>query len=201
MTQNTLERPLGREVYFDLLRPYFLEIDLETIKAAYAFSKYGHAKQIREGGGRYFDHPKSVSIIIFNEWRVLDSGIIAVALLHDVQEDSFILSETRMIVNFGEQLTFTVKLLTKDPNNKKIYYPRLKQSGDWRAVLVKIADRIHNMRTLGARPRHKQLEQVEETRGNFFELCDILEKIIPSKYDYVVSIARIELTNLCKHYE
>lgn len=192
-------RPPSREVYFSLLRPYFLDTDIEVIQAAYEFSKYGHAKQVRESGERYFDHPKSVSLIIFQELGVLDLESIVAALLHDLREDSYILSEKRLILNFGKDTTFTVKLLTKD--DKELYFTRLKRCGKWRAILVKIADRMHNMRTLGSRPRTKQIEQVQETREHFFELCDILEKIIPKEWKYVVSKIREELRILCRKYE
>ena len=93
MNETTNERPPGREDYFNLLRPHFLEIDLETIKAAYEFSKSGHVKQTRESGERYFDHPKAVALILFQELKVLDCEVIRAALLHDVREDSYILSE------------------------------------------------------------------------------------------------------------
>ena len=56
--------------YFERLGPYFTERDLEEIRTAYAFSKYGHRNQERENGERYFDHPKAVSLIIFDEFNI-----------------------------------------------------------------------------------------------------------------------------------
>lgn len=206
-TQNIVEtpepvlfiRPPGREQYFELLSPYFLETDLEEIQTAYAFSKHGHAKQVRASGERYFDHPKAVSLIIFQEFGILDRKSIVAALLHDIMEDSFILTEKRIVLNFGKETAFVVKLLTKD--DEDLYYMRLKQCVVWRAILVKIADRIHNMRTLGARPKEKQLEQVKETHEHFFDLCDALERIIPKKWKTTVHKMRSELRELCRKYE
>ncbi len=194
----TLARPPSKEVYFSLLRPYFLEDELEKIQAAYEFSKYGHYKQVRDSGVRYFDHPKAVSLIIFQEWKIFDWRCLVGALLHDIREDSFILSEKRIRINFGKNSATEVKLLTHEDDE---YFLRLMRTRKWRAKLIKLADRLHNMRTLEHRSRKKQQEQVEETRAYFFDLCDSLEKVIPKKYKYVVSLAKNELRTLCKKYE
>mgnify|MGYP003526018890 FL=1 len=198
MNQAVMQRPPSREVYFCLLRPHFLDDGLEKIQAAYEFSKYGHYKQKRDSGVRYFDHPKAVSLIVFQEWRVFNWRCMVGALLHDIREDSFILSEKRIRINFGKKSAYDVKLLTKEDAE---YFSRLLKSGNWRAMLIKIADRIHNLRTLECRPREKQKEQVEETRAHFFDLCDALEEVIPRKYRHVIPMARSELRTLCKKYD
>ena len=194
---------IDAQLYFDSLSPWFLETDMEEIEAAYVFSEYGHQNQLRDDGTPYFEHPKAVSRIIFFDWDVKgDWHVIGGALIHDVQEDQRrLLSERRLIINFGKTFAMTVKLVSKDINSVKVFMVRLKSSGDWRAVLIKIADRVHNMRTLDNCKLQKQKEQLKETRLHFFELCDILEKIIPKDYSHAVDRARKELDRLCTIYE
>lgn len=188
--------------YFNKLSPFFMETELEEIKAAYAFSKYGHRNQTRDTGGRYFDHPKEVSLIIFDDLNIkYDWRVIVIALLHDISEDQHILTERRIRINFKDLVAKGVKFVTKDEHSKSVFFPRLFECGQWRPMLVKLADRIHNMRTLGDCSQEKQKNQVKETREYYFRLCDIAEKIIPKKYALAVVYARIELERLCKKYE
>ena len=72
-----MEHQRESEIYFHHVGPYLIERDLEEVRTAYAFSKYGHRNQVRDDGSRYFDHPKAVSLVIFDDfgirfdWRVL----------------------------------------------------------------------------------------------------------------------------------
>lgn len=188
--------------YFERLGPYFTERDLEEIRTAYAFSKYGHRNQERENGERYFDHPKAVSLIIFDEFNIkYDWRALVIALLHDIVEDQYLLTERRIWINFKDQVTQGVKFVSKDENSKGIFFPRLFGCGQWRPMIVKLADRIHNLRTLEECSSEKKKKQVKETREYYFELCDIAEKTIPKKYRHAVVFARQEIDRLCKLYE
>lgn len=188
-------------LYLKKLSPYFTERDIEEIQTAYAFSKYGHRNQERDNGGRYFDHPKAVSLIIFDDFNIkFDWRVIVIALLHDISEDQYLLTERRIWINFKDQVTQGVKFVSKDENSKEIFFPRLFSCNQWRPMIVKIADRIHNMRTLNVCSVEKQKKQVKETREYYFQLCDIVEKIIPKKYQSAVLYAREELDRLCKNY-
>ncbi len=188
--------------YFKRLAPYFTERDLEEIRTAYAFSKYGHKNQLRDNGERYFDHPKAVSLIIFDDFNIkYDWRALVIALLHDIVEDQYLLTERRIWINFKDQVTQGVKFVSKDENSKSIFFPRLFGCGQWRPMIVKLADRIHNMRTLGNCTQEKKLKQVKETREYYFKLCDITEKTIPKNYRHAVTYARKELDRLCKLYE
>lgn len=187
--------------FFNEIRPFVSAVDLESIQAGYMFSKYGHVKQFRDDGSRYFDHPRAVAYIVFGEWGIFDAQSILAALLHDMGEDSWLLSEFRVSLNFGKDTAWDVRLLTKDESSKAVYYPRLARSGSWRAILVKIADRIHNMRSLGNCTREKQLKQVAETRKEFPILLAALADIIPVQYRMIPGRAQAELDRLCALYE
>lgn len=191
----------NRALFFGALVPFMSTVDLEMVETAYAFSKYGHREQTREDGSRYFEHPRAVATMIFAKYGIYDWKAIVMGLIHDVSEDTFLLTEYRIGLNFGRKISWGVRLLTKDKHSKESYYPRLKSCDDWRPILVKICDRLHNMSTLAARPRVKQLEQVAETREHFFELCDILSKIIPKRYRGNVQLMRDQLTTYCIQYQ
>lgn len=188
--------------YLKRLSPYFTERDIEEIKTAYTFSKYGHIKQTRENGEPFFNHPKAVSFIIFDDFDIkFDWRVIAIALLHDIVEDQHILTERRIWINFKDQVTQGVKFISKDENSRGIFFFRLFSCNQWRPMIVKLADRIHNLRTLAECSVEKQQKQVKETREFYFQLCDIAEKTVPKKYRHAVVYARKELDRLCKKYE
>lgn len=196
-----MEQQRESVLYLKKLSPYFTERDIEEIQTAYAFSKYGHRNQTRDTGGRYFDHPKAVSLIIFDDFSIkFDWKVLVIALLHDIVEDQYLLTERRIWINFKNEVTQGVKFVSKDENSKKIFFPRLFSCNQWRPMIVKLADRIHNMRTLDDCTAEKKKKQVEETRMYYFELCEIAEKTVPKKYKHAAIYARTELIRLCDHH-
>jgi guanosine-3',5'-bis(diphosphate) 3'-pyrophosphohydrolase len=187
------------EKYFKQLSPYFQEIDMEEIRTGYAFSKYGHRNQERRTGERYFDHPKAVSLIIFNEFEIrFDWRVMVIALLHDIIEDQYLLTERRIKINFGKLVAEGVKFMSKDEDSRPIFYERLFTCFQWRPVIGKLADRIHNLRTLGESSPATKRKQVEETEKYFFKLCDVALKISPTRHKKAIAYARTELNKLCE---
>ncbi len=163
----------GRTQFEELLNRNFIPSQARLIMMAYRFSKYGHRGQAREGGGRYFNHPREAALILL-ERSVFDHEVIIAALLHDVMEDSFILTWPDLEFIFGSRICAIVKLLTKEPGlPKEQYIPRL-LGGMPEAMLVKLADRLHNLTTLNECSREKQIKQIKETREKIYKLCDKL---------------------------
>ncbi len=196
-----MEKERESVLYLKKLAPYFAERDLEEIKTGYAFSKYGHRNQTRDGGERYFDHPKAVSLIIFDDFDIkFDWKVIVIALLHDIVEDQYLLTERRIWINFKNIVAQGVKFVSKDEESKEVFFPRLFACNQWRPMVVKLADRIHNMRTLDNCTKEKQKKQVEETRTYYFQLCDIAERTVPKQYRHAIVYARTELHRLCEQY-
>ncbi len=174
-------------------------LEIEMVETAYVFSKYGHRDQFRDDGRRYFEHPRAVAWIIIRELKLCNWKLIVLALLHDIKEDSYILSWHRTQVNFGKEVALSLKLLTKDP--KEGYLERLKTYGTWREILVKICDRLNNLRTLGACTPEKIKSQIAETKREFIPLCDLLISRLPKNSRWRGKYLKDQVVNLCNQYE
>lgn len=179
MTVWTRYPEVGRKQFLDWLRPNYRAKIMEVIETAYVLSKYGHRGQLRDDGRRYFEHPKAVTWIIAYELGLVDWRVLVMCLLHDVQEDTFLLTDYRIEVNFGKDVARGVRLLTKDSAD---YLERLKRFGDWRVVMVKVADRLHNVRTLDACTPEKRQRKASETKSDYMPLADLLVEIVPKRH-------------------
>lgn len=143
--------------------------ELTLIKKAYDFAKMAHAPQKRRSGEPYIIHPVEVAQICAIE-LMLDVNTIVTAFLHDVVEDTeYTLEDIKR--EFGEDVAFLVNALTKQ---KKEHYEMSKQVDNYkqmldsmhydiRAILIKVADRLNNMRTLNSMPTRKQMKIAGET--------------------------------------
>ncbi|MDY7017408.1 MAG: bifunctional (p)ppGpp synthetase/guanosine-3',5'-bis(diphosphate) 3'-pyrophosphohydrolase [Nitrospirota bacterium] len=156
-------------------------IDVDLIRKAYVFSAKVHRNQLRLSGEPYLVHPLDVAYILANLRG--DAATIAAGLLHDTVEDTLTtLSEVETI--FGEDVAHLVDGVTK---LSKISFSS-KQQGqleslrklvlamakDIRVVLIKLADRLHNMRTLGFLPGERQLAIAQETLDIYAPLANRL---------------------------
>lgn len=169
-------RPPGRELFFAPLEVALRPEELEMIQTAYRVSKYAHAKQRRDDGGRYFDHPKGSAWIYIDELGGRDAHVITTILLHDVSEDSFLLSPYRIALNFGTEVALDVRAVTKlarGHENTPEYLDRVISRGP-RAIICKLCDRLHNQRDLAGCSQEKCGRQIRETREHH------LPRLIPA---------------------
>ena len=159
--------------YRKLLRkakPILKEGDARLIKRAFTIALDAHKEMRRKSGEPFIFHPLAVAQICVEEIGLGTTSIIA-ALMHDVVEDTDIeLEDIRRI--FGEKITKIIDGLTKirgvfeygtsqqAENFRKMLFTL---SEDVRVILIKLADRLHNMRTLASMPRNKQLKVASET--------------------------------------
>lgn len=146
--------------------------DLVRIREAYEFAHLAHTGQTRKTGEPYIIHPVAVARIVAEEF-LMDANSIVAAFLHDVVEDTpYGVEDIRE--RFGDDVAFLVKVVTKpkgksecanDCNRQENNFRQLLDSvrHDLRAVLVKLADRLHNMRTLGSMQPVKQMKIGGET--------------------------------------
>ncbi|MBU1180280.1 HD domain-containing protein [Patescibacteria group bacterium] len=134
---------------------------------AYNFSKYGHRGQFRDSSERYFEHPRRVAIISIDELRIYDHEAIVAALLHDIEEDSYILSWDRIQKDFGDRVLAFVKLLTKKPGQSLEEYLANLQKAEEIVQLLKLADRLDNIRDLKGCTEAKSKKQLKETAERF----------------------------------
>jgi GTP pyrophosphokinase len=143
--------------------------DIERIEQAYELAEEAHRPQRRKSGEPYILHPIAVAMIVANEIGLAANPICA-ALLHDVVEDTdYTIKDIRE--RFGDDVATLVNVVTKRKSEKYETslqvdnYKQMLQSihYDIRALLLKLADRLHNMRTLKSMLPHKQLKIASET--------------------------------------
>nr|WP_307774994.1 bifunctional (p)ppGpp synthetase/guanosine-3',5'-bis(diphosphate) 3'-pyrophosphohydrolase [uncultured Cetobacterium sp.] len=145
-----------------------LRVDKEKIKLAFFFAEECHIGQYRKSGESYIMHPVEVTKILI-EMKMDTEGIIA-GILHDIVEDTLI-TIADIKYNFGEEVAHLVDGVTKldnlpngtkkqDENIRKMIIAMAK---DVRVIIIKLADRLHNMRTLKFMPEEKQKRIAKET--------------------------------------
>ena len=154
---------------------YLPDDKVALVKAAYEFASRAHQGQVRKTGGPYLEHPLNTAMILA-EFH-LDAETLAAALLHDVLEDCGV-SLDEIEADFGLQVVKLVdgvtklnKLTSRDRTGEtksKVQAENLRKmllatAEDLRVVLIKLADRLHNMRTLGALPAEKRRAIAQET--------------------------------------
>ena len=160
---------------------YFPEADLGLISRAYVFSAKVHQGQTRMSGEPYLNHPLSVAKILAD--LNLDVYTVATGLLHDTVEDTYAtLDEIRAM--FGDEVAFLVDGVTKiskitsgrkkDTHADNFRKMILAMSKDIRVLLVKLADRMHNMRTLEYMPVEKQERTARQTLDIYAPLASRL---------------------------
>ena len=190
---------IGRREFLAKLEPIVSPRELETIETAYVLAKYGHREQMRDDRRtRYFEHPKSVAWIAVSELKINDWQTIVMALLHDVLEDSHILSPYRVELNFGKEVVMGLKLLTKKP--KSGYLRRLKVYGDTKMIIVKLCDRLHNLRTLSSCSKRKQQRQFQETEKYYLPLADLLIEKLPPSERWRGEYLKNRIEKICARY-
>ncbi len=181
---------INRVQFMDRLKPYFTVSEMNDIEAAYFFCKYAHRGQKRDDGRRYFDHPRAVAWILIDELGIDDADVIIIALLHDLQEDSFIMTEERIEINFGRIVALGVRNMSKNTTAKDNYWPRFLTFAQWRELVCKLADRLHNLRTLSVCKPDKQQRKLLETEAVIYPLFERTIELTPHQY-------QLALQNLC----
>ena len=172
--------------------------DLRMIDKAYNFAKKSHGDQKRKSGEPYIIHPIHTALILAD--LELDKESIMAGLLHDVMEDTAATREI-MIKEFGEEVTDLVDGVTKltkldyDVNKVEEQAENLRKmflamAKDIRVILIKLADRLHNMRTLMYMTPEKQKEKSKETMDIYAPIADRLG----------ISKIKIELDDLALRY-
>lgn len=174
--------------------------DMARIHEAYELAREAHAEQKRKSGEPYIIHPIAVATIVAEELKLGANPVIA-AFLHDVVEDTdYTMDDIRQ--RFGDDVAFLVSVVTKkSTGNYEISkqvdnYKQMLNSihYDIRALLVKLADRLHNMRTLGSMPPHKQMKIAGETDFFYAPLANRL-----GLYNVKIELENLSFRYRCPH--
>ncbi len=166
------EQALIRAAYEDMAASIKADLDdndRRVMRESFELATWAHRLQRRKSGEPYIFHPIAVAKICAEEIG-LGATAITSALLHDVVEDTEVTLE-QLREKFGDKIARIVDGLTKLDSAYNVQSPQAENFKkvlstlveDVRVVLIKMADRLHNMRTLGAMPRHKQLKIAAET--------------------------------------
>ena len=154
---------------FEVMRRRVTDEELEKLREAFALAREAHAPQKRKTGEPYILHPVAVATIAAEELQ-LDANTVMAAFLHDVVEDTpYTVEDIRL--RFGDDVATLVAVVTKQKKEKYQFSKQVdnfrqmltSMQTDLRAVLVKLADRLHNMRTLSSMRPAKQMKIAGET--------------------------------------
>jgi GTP pyrophosphokinase len=158
------------ETLLEKVRSYSPEADLELLRRAYVFSALEHKGQVRHSGEPYLVHPLEVADSLAD--MKLDVVAVAAGLLHDVVEDTLTTPE-RIAELFGPEIAHVVEGVTKigaipfssseERQAENFRKMLLAMVDDIRVILVKLADRLHNMRTLHHLPEERRVKIAQET--------------------------------------
>ncbi len=160
----------------DSIKKNNLNVDIEKIQLAYSFAEESHQGQFRQSGDKYILHPTEVAKILID--MKMDTDSIVAGILHDIVEDTFI-TLADIEYNFGENAAHLVDGVTKLKNlpngtkqqDESIRKMMLAMSKDLRVIIIKLADRLHNMRTLKFVPPEKQVRISKETLAIYAPLA------------------------------
>ena len=139
------------------LPKYFTAEEIALVIKAHDYAALKHQGVFRDSGEPYITHPENVAYILFDEMGLHDVNSVCAALLHDVIEDTFTNKE-EIIQEFNKEIAFLVEAVTKIKNINFVSKTKREQDNtclllrrlimDYRVILIKLADRLHNMRTI-----------------------------------------------------
>jgi guanosine-3',5'-bis(diphosphate) 3'-pyrophosphohydrolase len=169
------------EDLLEKVRAYSPDADVELLRRAYVFSAFEHRGQVRHSGEPYLIHPLAVADFLAD--MKLDAVAIAAGLLHDVVEDTLTTID-RIRELFGPEVAHVVEGVTKigairfssseERQAENFRKMLLAMVDDIRVILVKLADRLHNMRTLNHLPEEKRIPIAQETRDIYAPIANRL---------------------------
>lgn len=198
MNEALKEQPITYDELYEKVKKLYKKEELDTINKAYAFALEKHGDRKRLNGDSYISHPLEVANILSD--LNVDSTTIICALLHEtINHTDTTIDE--IICIFGEEVASIVKSLSKinrlelsDDKDSSAQYLRkvlVGLSEDVRVLFIKLADRLHNMRTLYALPPEAQKQKANETTT----------VLIPIAHRLGINSIKSELEDLCLRYQ
>ena len=171
MSETGLRPYISVDELIGRIQKYHPDDDMDLVSRAYAFAEKAHANQVRKSGDPYFCHPCAVAVILTD--LMLDATTIAAGLLHDCVEDVEGCTLDNVRAMFGDEVALLVDGVTKlsqldfanreEAQAETLRKMFLAMAKDIRVVLIKLADRLHNMRTLKWQRPERQVPIARET--------------------------------------
>ena len=168
---GTIKAYIGVEELIARMRKFHPDDDMDLVRRAYDFAEKAHANQVRKSGDPYFCHPCAVAVILSD--LMLDATTIAAGLLHDCVEDVEDVTQQSIADMFGQEVALLVDGVTKleklnfssreEAQAETLRKMFLAMAKDIRVVMIKLADRLHNMRTLKFQKPERQVPIARET--------------------------------------
>ena len=208
-----------RERFLERIKD-FPEEEQMLVDAAYDLSKESHRPQRRDSGERYFEHTRETALIIMDECQVRDPDLIISMLLHDAIEDSATFGNRLLAYSiwektakfrlgrfFNKRVANIVVSLTKPKEDgeeieniekaNEFYLNNLEKAGP-DSILLKMADRLHNLRSLSSTTPEKQQRIVKETKEKYWHIFqEVLDKY-PKEGSYLLDQMNTEMAKYDK---
>src|SRR5712692_2253903 len=197
-------RAMNYELNFEYLvarlTPQLDEDSIARIRRAYEVAQLAHSGQTRDEGSPYIVHPVRVALSLVDELTLFSPTLICSALLHDVIEDSNITRDdiARM---FGEEIAEIVWLLTKlEEVNLRDYLARIEAAAHTGAPIVKLCDRLDNLRSVVDTPRlEKKRRYIRTTEELYLPLASRTNQYLHNELSRCLEQARNQVFTLTSH--
>jgi GTP pyrophosphokinase len=181
LVKRLLRREHNNATFAELIDKYYSRYDARyrMIMQAYCAAEDAFASTYREGGDKYFEHLRAVALILIEYLRVRDHELIVVALLHDIVEDIDGWTYERISREYTERVSVLVWWLTKpsvahfknEAERDRHYHQQLHEGAPREAIIVKLADRLHNLVTMWDVSSEKRSRKISETESFYLPLA------------------------------
>lgn len=185
------------QIFRDLtgrLRSELSENDLALVGNAFEVARVAHDGQMRDEGTPYIVHPVRVAAMLVNELCIFTPRLICAALLHDVIEDSST-SRAQIAQTFGEEIAEVVWLLTKlEEVSLAEYLSAIEARGETGAPIVKLCDRLDNLRFVTCSPRTEKIHRyIRTTEAYYLPMAARTNAYVHDQMELMLDVARTHL--------